>query len=847
MNIEKLIGRELIISIGGRNQIIHYCDSGGADKNTILFVHGLTPSGWTCFVPLFQELPDDFRIIAPNFSEFGRTETTDGSEFTVQYHAAVLQEFIRALRLHDLTVVGHFTGGETALLAMQSEKISPLVRRLVLINSSGLCRNVPAPVAGLPELLTRHKNPAVTAYALLRLTFADPGKITDEMIARGAAALSDPATIDFLATAAKQFKQPDPIEFQRELGNIAVPVLLLWGGKDIVTDSGDAFAFHRLLANSTVRILKECGHTPHLEAPAVTAGLLAGFSDNTTAGFDYDKTVVELESAPAVTAGAKTRRHSDATELLRRPKLTMSRLVDHWTVGTTVVFLFIKLLQMLKKFGMRAEENGWRAATGIFLRNEYSKFLLGTFRLRYYNAYMPPADGEEAKKQLIRKLSSFLCNQGSYYWAVEPGVMKLKRRRVFFIDVVEADYDEDGRIVRLIPFFDPRQQGFQALTPEMIERTMNRFVQEYNALRSRSDRVRPQELFLRMKFWAGRIKNIGVPARMELKMLLDRTMTATFIHFDFNCDESLRKRLRTPDLKKHKHPGWGLLNIFCRFTADLSETDLWFQYHHVPVDGMPMQEILEKLKQEWGTAGEISYPALTSQEARPEVIYCGDRIFRARLFVNFEPLLALRRELNRQYATRMEGAATVAGMIIWGMMQHEYFRDNKFLFPVDLTAPDDPSQERELSLVFIRPSKYWNEGRPLESFIRFQREFNRMICATRQGRSESYELLELYSMIHPIFYYTARYLMPAASADILGTMGLSILKNAEIFVSPLSDLQLKGFMAIGNLTVPTADGGTAGAVSICANREQIKYYIRAISDLSEKYRGFLGRNVSTAE
>ena len=621
---------------------------------------------------------------------------------------------------------------------------------------------------------------------------------------------------------------------------VTIPTLLLWGGSDIVTDSGDAFAFHRLLPNSTVRILRECGHIPQLEAPAQTAATIIGFIDENHEAFDCRKTVAELE--PTTGAPSTKNKSRPKPALPARPKLVMSKLIEHWTAGTVVVFAFIKLLQLLKKLGMRAEENGWRAATGIFLRNEYSKFLLGTFRLRYYNAYMPPSDGEAAKKQLIRKLSSFLCNQGGYYWAVEPGVMKLKRRRVFFIDVVEADYDQDGRIVRLIPFFDPRQQSFQALNREMIEQVMNRFVQEYNALRSRSDRVRPQELFLRMKFWAGRLKEIGVPARMELKMLLDRVMTATFIHFDFNCDESLRKRLRTPDLKKRKHPGWGLLNIFCRFTTDLSETDLWFQYHHVPVDGMPMQEILEKLKLEWGTAGEICYPALSSTEARPEVIYCGDRIFRARLFVNFEPMLALRRTLNKQYSTQMEGPATVAGMIIWGMMQHEYFRENKFLFPVDLTAPDDPAQERELSLVFIRPSKYWHEGRELESFIMFQREFNRMICATRLGRSESYELLELYSMIHPIFYYTARYLMPAASADILGTMGLSILKNAEIFVSPLSDLQLKGFMAIGNLTIPTTDGGTAGAVSICATREQIKYYIRAISDLTEKYRGFPSGN-----
>jgi len=156
-----------------------------------------------------------------------------------------------------------------------------------------------------------------------------------------------------------------------------------------------------------------------------------------------------------------------------------------------------------------------------------------------------------------------------------------------------------------------------------------------------------------------------------------------------------------------------------------------------------------------------------------------------------------------------------------------------------LAAPQEASQERELSMTFVRPNKFFDPLKPLESFILFQREFNRQIAATRSGRSESYELLELYSLMHPIFYYMARYLMPESTGEIVGTLGLSILKNAEMFVSPISDLQLKGFMAIGRINIPTQDGKTAAAVSVCARREYIKYYIRALAQMSQHYREFL--------
>jgi hypothetical protein len=111
--------------------------------------------------------------------------------------------------------------------------------------------------------------------------------------------------------------------------------------------------------------------------------------------------------------------------------------------------------------------------------------------------------------------------------------------------------------------------------------------------------------------------------------------------------------------------------------------------------------------------------------------------------------------------------------------------------------------------------------------------------ATRLGKSESYELLELYAMIHPMFYYFTRYFMTKAIGEILGTAGVTILKEAEMFVSPLTDLSLNGFISLGNLMMPTEDGKTAGAVSICGSRSQVREYIKAIYNMAEHYPEFL--------
>jgi hypothetical protein len=242
----------------------------------------------------------------------------------------------------------------------------------------------------------------------------------------------------------------------------------------------------------------------------------------------------------------------------------------------------------------------------------------------------------------------------------------------------------------------------------------------------------------------------------------------------------------------------------------------------------------------WGSVGPVKYPALSSEAAKPEVFYFGHKIFRARIYVSFERFIKLRKHLNDKYYAQMGGPATVSSMMIWGLAQQKFFRDRKFLFPVDTALiTEQPPQDKNISLIFIRPSKFFNTQDPLEGFLKYQREFNQRLFATRLGKSESYEMLELYAMTHPLFYYIARYLMTKAMGEVVGTAGLTILKDAEMFVSPLTDLQFNGFVAMGNMMMPTEDGKTSGAVSICGSRKQVREYIKAIYHLADYYPDYL--------
>ena len=525
-------------------------------------------------------------------------------------------------------------------------------------------------------------------------------------------------------------------------------------------------------------------------------------------------------------------------------RLKMRKLVDRWSFGAFLMVSSLKILQLLKKIGIKTEENGWRRLCGVFLRNEHSKFIMASFRLKYYKTKEIPDNEEAAKKILIDRLADFLRNNPSSHWAFEWGIFRFKRKKIFFTDIIEAKFSKNGVLIELIPHFDSTRATFTLLKEAIIKKALDRIVKQYNLNEKEriDDHKRAWRIYIKLRRLAYRVRGLSFAGKHELCYLIERILDATFIQFEVLENDSvplIQKRFATPKMGRRRHPGFGLLNIVCRFTSDYLESDLWFQYHHVPVDGMPMLEMLCDLKKGWGEVGPVRYPASTSDAAKPEIFYFGNKLFRARVYVDFEKVLTLRKYLNNKYCTEMGGNASVSSMIIWGLAQQKYFDGRKFTIPVETELATDEPGDRNISFIIIRPGKYFNKSNPIKGFLKYQKVYNERLTLTKQGKSETYELLELYAVLHPLICLGIKRLLPKAVGELLGTAGLTILKDSEMLMCPLSDLQSNGFAAIGNLKMPTEDGKTAGAVTICSSKEEVREYIKAAYELSEHYPEYL--------
>ena len=539
----------------------------------------------------------------------------------------------------------------------------------------------------------------------------------------------------------------------------------------------------------------------------------------------------------------------------------MTRLIDEWSFNAICFLIFLKLLQLCKLLGAKPSENGWRKITGIFLQGDISKFMLGTFRMTPFSDGAPPENMPDARERFLTRFGGFLREHGDLHWAIIQKTFRVHRNRLTEIDLLETEFRPDGTLENVRIVFDPRYPPSSALSDREIQMLLSFFVRAHNRLAGRNDPERARKLYRKVKRRVLYLNAANLGKRVEAVHLLRRMMNASCVTFlplpEGGEEDAIRaERLRTPDVTIFRHPGWGLLNVFVRIHPRLDEADLWIQYHHVPVDGLAMQEILNELKKEWGEAGRMSFPAPGSPAAEVEIRELPQKgLFRARTFFRFDGLLETRRRLNSEYEAEMRGPATIAGMILWGLAKSPQLHDAKMLFPVDV----EPGQagaiegsapqrfERELSLVFIRPADYMTPLEKLGGFLLFQREFNRRLKKTRYRCSEAYEMIELLSMIHPLFYYYAKYLMPREFHDVVGTFGMSVLRDAEVFIAPVTDLQIRGFLAFGRMDMPCDDGGTAGCVSICGTREQIQAYLTALERISGDYRSLLNKSEPTME
>lgn len=502
----------------------------------------------------------------------------------------------------------------------------------------------------------------------------------------------------------------------------------------------------------------------------------------------------------------------------------MRNLIEKWSPRVFILFFFIKILQCLKRWGIANREDGWRKITRVYLRTEQSKFALACFGL----------DLSNETENIIKGLAQFFREQPATHWQLKWDRFSVQRIKKDTVDFVQAGFDAHGNLNFMVFYLDPDKK-LDTLGDKLKNTLIRGIIDTYNKTRNLNDKKRPLILKRQLDKWL--TKELGyadINVQSEARVFTQRILSAVFICFEKTAAEaSDYRRFDPPDFLRRKHPGLGPFSITCRFNDDFAGKDIWVQCHHACMDGSPLQELLDELKKRWGITSPLKFPPSSYQKIINAQLYSTGEdkkgIYGVNKIISLNPLLNIAKEINQENWDHSQKCITLFRLFIWKLGNHPVFKGKKFLIPVNL--PQHNHRERALGFVLIRPSSYFTKGGAEEGFLEFQREFNRQAKLAITRKSESYELLESFALVSPAIYALVLKLALAAVQEFVGSIGVSIINKADVFISPASDVHTDGFIALGNFFTPTEDGNFGCSISIKGPKNKIGDYLSAIDEI----------------
>lgn len=257
----------------GNGGKIHYRDQGNKDGPAIVLVHGSNGHVQT-WDRLIESMQDDFRLISLDLYGHGLTGPNQSANYDANAMIGAVTKVLDAAGIEKAVWAGNSMGGWLSWRAGLA--VPERVSGLVLIDASGAqVSEKIKPYLGarlarssVGQLLLPEITPRALVKSSLEENYANPELITEELVDRYWEMLRFPGNRAASVDRSNTEREP---EKWREVGEIQVPTLLLWGDKDSVVPVSHGKAFDLAIPNSRLIIYPDAGHLPMEETPEQVA------------------------------------------------------------------------------------------------------------------------------------------------------------------------------------------------------------------------------------------------------------------------------------------------------------------------------------------------------------------------------------------------------------------------------------------------------------------------------------------------------------------------------------------------------------------------------------------------
>ncbi|MCL2339310.1 MAG: alpha/beta fold hydrolase [Actinomycetia bacterium] len=251
------------IQTGSFNTNYHDYGSGEA----VLLIHGSGPgvSAWANWQKILPTLSAQRRVLAPDMVGFGYSDRPAGLTYNMEVWTQQVIDFLDALQLDQVDLVGNSFGGALALsLAIEHPQ---RIRKLVLMGSMGVNFTL-QPDDGL-DAVWGYTPSLENMRKLIKLFAWNPQLQNDENLARmryeGSLQPGFQESFGSMFPAPRQRWVAAMAKHEAQIPDIQQPTLVICGREDRVIPMETSLKIFSLIANAQLHIFGHCGHWTQIE------------------------------------------------------------------------------------------------------------------------------------------------------------------------------------------------------------------------------------------------------------------------------------------------------------------------------------------------------------------------------------------------------------------------------------------------------------------------------------------------------------------------------------------------------------------------------------------------------
>lgn len=256
----------------------HYIEMGEGTPTILIHGGGAGADGWSNWRNCMSFFAENYRTIAIDMVGFGLSDKPDpeaGFVYSQDKRDRQLADFIKALDVGPVNLVGNSTGGLTALGATLLEP--DLVKKVVMMGSAGIETGVIEPLKALTEY-----DFSVPGMRRIISSLANPDfEIEEDLVDYRYEMSIDPGVRKgysaFMSWIQSEGGLHRPEEF---LARLKHPTLVIHGKLDAVVPIESAYRLLSLIENSYGSIIPHCGHWAMIEYPELFARLTTQFLED---------------------------------------------------------------------------------------------------------------------------------------------------------------------------------------------------------------------------------------------------------------------------------------------------------------------------------------------------------------------------------------------------------------------------------------------------------------------------------------------------------------------------------------------------------------------------------------